>query len=87
MTHSEIHQFVINFLQNFIDNSDFEAQNIAGDFDLMASGLIDSMTFLNLIVEIEDWTGIDLGLEDLDPEQLTKMESLCAHIASKAGDT
>jgi Acyl carrier protein len=56
---------------------------VPGDLDLRESGLVDSLGFVELIVELEDRFGIELDLEDLDPDQITVLDSLAAHVAAQ----
>lgn len=58
-------------------------ENAPGDLDLRASGLVDSLGFVELIVELEDKLGVELDLEDLDPEQITVLDPLASYIAEQ----
>jgi acyl carrier protein len=57
------------------------------DLDLRACGAIDSLGFLELVTELEDAFGVDLELEDIDPEQLTMLEPLAKAVAEQASGT
>ena len=52
----------------------------AEDFDLRASGLIDSLGFIELIAAIEDELGIELDFDALDPEEITVLGPLSRHV-------
>lgn len=54
------------------------------DLDLRACGAIDSLGFIELVTELEELFGIELELEDIDPEQLTMLEPLAAAVAAQA---
>ena len=46
------------------------------DFDLMDSGLFDSVAFMELITDVEDTLDIELNFDDLDPEEFTSLGGL-----------
>ncbi|HEX4731703.1 MAG TPA: acyl carrier protein [Solirubrobacterales bacterium] len=54
------------------------------DLDLRASGAIDSLGFIELVTELEEAFGVELELEDMDPEQLTMLEPLARAVAEQA---
>jgi acyl carrier protein len=54
------------------------------DLDLRACGAIDSLGFIELVTELEEVFGIELELEDIDPEQLTMLEPLSVAVAEQA---
>jgi acyl carrier protein len=58
--------------------------DVPDDFDLREAGVVDSLGFLELVTALEDELGIELDFEDLDPEQLTTVGPLVAHVASQA---
>lgn len=80
MTAEDIRCFIIDALQMRLENTEINSDTLQGDFDLMASGLIDSMSFLNLVVEIEEWLDIEFNLEELPPEKLTKVGPFCQYL-------
>lgn len=55
----------------------------ADDLDLRASGAIDSLGFVELVVELEETFGVELELEDLDPETLTVLGPLSGHVGAQ----
>jgi acyl carrier protein len=56
----------------------------ADDLDLRACGAIDSLRFIELVVELEETFGVEIELEDVDPEKLTLLGTLCDQVAPKA---
>lgn len=83
MTAEEIRLFIIDALQTHLENAEVNAEEINEHFDLFGSGLIDSMRFLTLIVEIEEWVDVEINFEDLDPDKLTKIGSLCQFVEAQ----
>jgi D-alanine--poly(phosphoribitol) ligase subunit 2 len=54
------------------------------DLDLRACGAIDSLGFIELVSGLEEAFGVELELEEMDPEQLTMLEPLAAFVAEQA---
>lgn len=54
------------------------------DLDLREAGVIDSLGFLELVVELEEALGRELDFESLDPDLLTTLGPLSAHVAAQA---
>lgn len=82
-----IREYILETLQGQLVTAELDPGTLQGDFDLMNSGLIDSMAFLHLVTGIEDWLGIELDFEDLDPAELTKMGTLCEFIQQQVVQT
>lgn len=59
------------------------AEAAPGDLDLRGSGMIDSLGFVEVIVELEETLGIELDLEDMDPEQITVLDPLTSYVAGQ----
>lgn len=62
------------------------AADAPADLDLRGSGMIDSLGFVEVIVELEERLGIEIDLEDLDPEQITVLDPLASYVASLLRD-
>ena len=60
-----------------------ERRDVPDDFDLRRDGTLDSLRFIQLIVDLEARTGTRIELVDVDPEQLTKLGVLSRHIAGR----
>lgn len=54
----------------------------SGRQDLFESGALDSLSFVNLLVELEAAFGISIALDELDFEQFSTVEGIAAYIAS-----
>jgi acyl carrier protein len=59
------------------------AESAPGDLDLRGSGMIDSLGFVEVIVELEEKLDLELDLEEMDPEQITVLGPLSAYVAAK----
>jgi acyl carrier protein len=49
---------------------------IEGSLNLVESGLLDSIAFLQLLATLERRTGVELNLFDIDPEDFTTIDGL-----------
>jgi acyl carrier protein len=58
-------------------------EHAPGDLDLRGSGMIDSLGFVEVIVELEEKLDLELDLEDMDPEQITVLDPLASYVAGK----
>jgi acyl carrier protein len=56
-------------------------ESLGDEFDLRASGVIDSLGFLELVTALEDRLGARLELGDLPPERLTMLGPLARAVA------
>ena len=61
-----------------------EPADVPDDFDLREAGVVDSLGFLELVTALEDELGIELDFEDIEPDQLTTVGPLVAHVARQA---
>jgi acyl carrier protein len=62
----------------------FEADQVADDFDLHDSGVIDSFGLIELISAIEERFGLEVDFEQLEPEQLTVVGPLARFIEAQS---
>lgn len=60
-------------------------QPLDPDHNLLASGLIDSLGVIKLIVSLEKAFGISIGDEDVVPENFQSLNSLANFIEQKRG--
>ncbi len=51
------------------------------DTDLLESGIIDSFGFLELVMHLEQETGVSFDFSEITPDQLTTLGALKQHIA------
>ena len=56
---------------------------LTDDFDLLTSGVIDSLGIVELIAALEQQLGIAIDLSELDPENLTTLGPLSRYIESQ----
>lgn len=64
MNKREVRAFIIGRLENKLNVFGLSARELGDDFDLVASGLLDSMAFVDLVAGTEDHYGIEIDFED-----------------------
>jgi acyl carrier protein len=57
--------------------------DITDDYDLLLSGLLDSLDILELTVALSDFAGRELDFDALDVDQMTVVGSLCDFVAGE----
>ena len=53
------------------------------DYDLLLSGMIDSLGLLDLMTAIQDHCQREIDFEAIDPEQLTVVGPLCQYVSQQ----
>jgi acyl carrier protein len=61
-----------------------DPDGVGDDFDLRASGVIDSLGFLALVVELEHVLGVELDLEAADPARMTVVGEIVTLVSAQA---
>ncbi len=57
--------------------------DITDDYDLLLSGLLDSLDLLELTVALGDFAGREIDFDALDPDEMTVVGPLCDFVASE----
>jgi acyl carrier protein len=53
---------------------------LKNDSPLLASGILDSLSVLKLVLFLEDQFGVVIGAEDLIPENFETVDAICAYL-------
>jgi acyl carrier protein len=56
-----------------------------GDFDLLGSGVVDSLEFIDLLMGVEEAIGRPLALEELDFEALDTLDAIVGQLHGLQG--
>ncbi len=78
-----VRSLILARLEQPIVEMGFEPAAITDDFDLLTSGVIDSLGIVELISTIEQQLGIVIDLSELDPESLTIVGPLSRYIETQ----
>jgi len=82
MTNSDIHSFIRAHLSNQLGPARAASLNgLPDDYDLLLSGLLDSLAFVQLIAAICEFCGREIDFDALDPEQMSVVGPLCEYVA------
>ncbi len=55
------------------------------DADLFETGILDSLTFVDLVLYLEQEFGLKIGAEELELENFRSVEKIAAFAAARAG--
>ena len=80
MTRSEVRTLVEKFLNEQEPGGNL--REIADTDDLLAGGVMDSISFLNLVMFLEQRTGIEIDLVEVDPAELTSIGGICGRFGA-----
>jgi acyl carrier protein len=75
-----VRQFLVDRYSSRLAAKDAGADLLPDDYDLLRQGIIDSLGVLEMVGAVEAEFGIELDLEDLDAEDLTKIGPFCRHV-------
>jgi acyl carrier protein len=76
--------FLVAELEAALRESGIDPRAVGDDFDVLTSGVVDSLGMMELLMAVTDRFGLDADFEGLDPEQLTVLGPLSAHVARAA---
>jgi len=76
MEQKEIKSAILQLLEDKAIKLGFKEKYLKSDFDLIDSGLVDSMSFLGLIGDLEAQFDIEIDFENLNPEEFTTLKGL-----------
>ena len=62
---------------------DAELLPLADDTSLLDSGILDSLSLLQLVVFLEERFGITVGDADLLPENFASVKTICAYLRAR----
>lgn len=71
-------RLVIELLEPALARAGVDAQNVDDSFNVIDSGVVDSLEFLDLLARLERHTGAHFELYDADPDVLTTIGGLVA---------
>jgi acyl carrier protein len=54
-----------------------ELPELTEDTDLIMAGILDSRSFIEMMMEVEQQTGNQIDLNDVDPGEFTTIKGLC----------
>ena len=78
-----VRAIIVECLERPLGELALDPCRLPADFDLMAGGLVDSLGFVELLSQLDARLGVELDFGDLEPGQLTRLDTLASHVASQ----
>lgn len=75
-TQKEIKHAILERLSDKSERLGFRHKVLKSDFDLIRSGMLDSMNFIQFVVEMEEHFSIQIDFEKEDPRTFTTLNGL-----------
>jgi acyl carrier protein len=84
VTPEEVRIFLLQHLgQKLEGNGQSKRESLSEDCDLLLSGIIDSIGLLELVGAIQEFVGVEIDFDTLDPEQMTIVGPLCKFVSEQ----
>ena len=77
LNETELVGLVLGWVSENSQNSAASNNGIGKDTDLLSSGILDSLDFVNLLVFIEEEAGCRIDLANVEPEEFSTVQGLC----------
>lgn len=78
---NEIREFLMKKVQARLSKMGESPLALDDDFNLVNSGVVDSMGFLTLITEVESAFGIEIDFSDYEPSEFTTLGGFARYAA------
>jgi acyl carrier protein len=75
-TYEDLRAIAVSFILPDLERNELNAETLDDETDLLATGIIDSFGFLDLMGEIEEKSGLPIELGDIDPAAMSKLSGL-----------
>lgn len=82
MSPEQAQQLVIDVLSCWLTPLGLSASELAGETDLIAAKIVDSVGFLDLVLELETRADVELDLSDLDPAEFVTVNGLVTQLVA-----
>jgi acyl carrier protein len=79
-----IRAFVVEELDAVLRESGVDPGEVGEGFDLLTSGVVDSLGMIELVLALNERFGLDVDFEGLDPEEFTVLGPLASYVARAA---
>lgn len=67
-------------IKDIFASNNIDISNIDEDKSLIESGIVDSMTFVNILLEIEESLNIEIDFEKVDLASIVSIDGLVSYI-------
>jgi acyl carrier protein len=69
----QIRDFILDKLKPALELLEIRTEEINDELSLVGSGLIDSLGFVEILIHLEDHFGIEIELDEFDPEDFATL--------------
>ena len=76
LSYNRIKEILYKIVYSHLAKEGSEHEEITDDIDLLKSGLIDSISFMEIILQLESDYNIKLDISKIDDPELTKISGL-----------
>lgn len=84
LTPTDVRMFLKVYLGRKLEaNGRGACEDLPEDCDLLLSGMIDSISLLDLVAAIQEFAGREIDFEILDPEEMTIVGPLCRFVSEQ----
>jgi acyl carrier protein len=70
----QIREFILAELQSKLQALDISVDSVGGDFDMVGLGVLDSISFIELVGAVEQNFQLEMDFEDWDPADFTVID-------------
>ena len=79
----QVSDFILAELQPKLEALEISVDTVGGDFDLVGSGVLDSISFIELVGAVEQQFQFEMDFENLDPADFTIIDGfVCCAVES-----
>jgi acyl carrier protein len=82
-TAAEVQQFILGRIDDPLQAKGLAAADVPSSFDLLLEGVIDSFGIVELISALEERYGLEFDLDELAPDDLTRIGPLSSYVSRK----
>jgi acyl carrier protein len=79
----EVRSFLLEYFSDPMRGLSVDPAELPDSFDLLSEGVVDSLGILEMVSAVEEKFGIEVDLEDIDPDDLTRVEPFCRYVVTK----
>jgi acyl carrier protein len=87
ITENDVRRFLLDHFSATIAANGLSPMDLGGDFDLLATGVVDSLGVIEMISAVEQHFKITVDFEPMDPAELTMLGKFSCFVAKNAVDS
>jgi acyl carrier protein len=72
-TYDEFREFIVNFIEPKLLHFNFDKKKLPDETDLLSSGILDSFDFIDLVMHIEEKTGLSIDMSQINSDNFTSL--------------